>query len=145
MTTIHLHNQQNLLPLNLQKLKKNIQKILNAENCTHPLSIAIVDNPTIQKLHLQFLHKNTPTDVLAFPLQDPWDPLLGEIIVSAEQAIHVAKKLKIPPENELMLYIIHGFLHLLGYNDKTEKDTQIMRTKEKELLSLLGYPTPPSP
>ena len=84
----------------------------------------------IRKDHKKFLKCAYATDVLAFET--------GDIIVSVDAAIKNAKHFKADLNRELVLYMIHGLLHLLGYDDHHQKDILLMRKKEAELLKKVG-------
>jgi probable rRNA maturation factor len=96
-----------------------------------PVVVALVDDATMARLHSQFLGKSGPTDVLSFPH--------GEIVVSADTARREAESRDIPPLSELVLYVVHGALHLKGYDDKRPKDKAKMRAAERRVLSRLGH------
>jgi len=64
--------------------------------------------------------------------------LQGDIIISTDAVVANARKFKTSPQHELSLYIVHGILHLLGYDDHAAKDITRMRKKERELMKLLG-------
>ncbi len=107
----------------------------------HPLariSLAVVDDAEIARLSARYLGRPAPTDVLAFPYDDACDPgrdeEIGEVIVSAETAVREARSRRRSPEAELELYVVHGLLHLLGYDDSTPAEARAMRRREIELL-----------
>ena len=100
------------------------------------LSIAFVDDATIAKIHEAFMGDPSPTDVITFP-GDPSMDSAGEIIVSVDHACERASELGEPFHLELSLYLIHGWLHLAGYDDRSEPDRAKMRAAEKEALALL--------
>jgi probable rRNA maturation factor len=112
-------------------------KVLRAE-----ISVAIVNDPTIHQLNRQFLEHDYPTDVLTFPLESPEENglLAGEVIVSWDTAKRNAEELGLSAEGELLLYVVHGTLHLLGFDDHEEEDAAAMRDAERECLKILGYP-----
>jgi len=93
--------------------------------------VALVDDETIAELHERYLGVAGPTDVLSFPH--------GEIVVSGDTARREAKTRGIPPLRELVLYVVHGALHLAGYDDKTPKARKRMRAAERRILTELGY------
>jgi probable rRNA maturation factor len=95
-----------------------------------PVTVAIVDDATIARLHEQFLDVAGPTDVLSFPS--------GEIVVSADTALREAKRRGIPPLHELQLYVVHGALHLAGYDDRSPAQQRRMRAAERRVLEKLG-------
>jgi probable rRNA maturation factor len=102
------------------------------------ISIAVVDDATIAKLHGEFLNDPMPTDVLSFVLERSEQMLEGEVIASADTAKTSAGRYHWPATEELLLYIIHGTLHLVGYDDTTPKLRKQMRAKEREYLEQVG-------
>jgi probable rRNA maturation factor len=102
------------------------------------VSVAIVDDPTIHDLNRRFLQHDYATDVLSFLLDHDDDSLDGEVIVSADTAADTAARLGCPAEDELLLYVVHGTLHLAGYDDLEPKPRAIMRRREREVLAQLG-------
>lgn len=92
--------------------------------------VALVDDATMAELHERFLGEEGPTDVLSFPH--------GEIVVSADTALREAEARGIPPLHELLLYVVHGALHLEGFDDKTEEARRRMRAEERRVLVELG-------
>ena len=102
------------------------------------VSIAIVDDAHITRLNRQFLQHDDATDVLSFALNEPHAPLDGEVIVSAEMAQRMAGSYGWDVSAELLLYVIHGTLHLVGYDDASAADQAAMRRREAEVLGQLG-------
>jgi probable rRNA maturation factor len=106
------------------------------------LTIAVEDDDYLQSLNLQFLGIDAPTDVLSFPAGEV-DPesgnlYLGDIILSLPRATQQAQTAKHPVENELQLLIIHGILHLLGYDHTTPEMKAEMWTLQARLLEQLA-------
>ena len=97
------------------------------------LSFALVDDNTIAAINQQFLNHTGPTDVISFNLGGG----LGEIVVSAERAVIVARQLRRPPADELALYLVHGLLHLAGCDDRTPAQRRAMRAAERRCLQPL--------
>lgn len=106
------------------------------------LSIAFVDNNEIKKLNNRYFSLNEVTDVIAFPLNNHKSALNGEIVVSVEMAIDTASKENVDVEAEIILYVVHGLLHLQGYRDGNRNDAEIMHDKESKILKALGYNMP---
>lgn len=101
-------------------------------------SVAIVDDPTIAEIHRSFMEDPTPTDVITFPgNDDPVEPLAGEVIVSADHALSAAEAHGQDPAHELALYIVHGWLHLCGFDDLSKQTRVCMRAAEKRALNHL--------
>ncbi len=97
------------------------------------LSIAFLNDSEMSDLHERFLQDPTPTDVLTFP-GDENERFAGEICVSAERAWTESVSRGISFSQEMCLYLVHGWLHLKGYDDHSESDRQAMRRAEKETL-----------
>jgi probable rRNA maturation factor len=109
----------------------------------HPqaeLSLALVMDPEIHALNRQYRGKNKPTDVLSFPLADELQPfLLGEVVISVETAARQAQRRGHALREEIQTLLIHGILHLLGYDHEVSRSEAIrMRRKEREMKAILG-------
>ena len=100
------------------------------------LSVALVDDQTIAQVHADFMDDPSPTDVITFPA-DPAMESAGEIIVSVDHALMRSEELDEPFSRELCLYLVHGWLHLAGYDDRNEEDRARMRVAEQEALAVL--------
>jgi probable rRNA maturation factor len=105
------------------------------------VSIVLVDDATIHDLNRRHLGHDWPTDVITFGLSESGEsPLAGELVVSAEMAATTAREAGADPWPELALYVVHGLLHLCGYDDRTEADASRMRRREAEVLAAAGLP-----
>ena len=111
------------------------------------ISVALVDDPCIAELNQTYLHHQGPTDVLAFDLRDAVENetanvtpglLDGEIVVSVDTAAREAQARGHGLDAELALYVVHGALHLLGYDDRAEADAARMHAVEDEILASIG-------
>ncbi|MFP4156731.1 MAG: rRNA maturation RNase YbeY [Opitutales bacterium] len=100
------------------------------------LSVVFVDDVEIARIHGQFMADPAPTDVITFPSDGEMESA-GEIIISVDQARSRAAELDLPFSRELCLYLVHGWLHLAGYDDRTEADRRAMRTAEEQALALV--------
>jgi probable rRNA maturation factor len=108
------------------------------------VSIAVVDDETIHELNRQFLAHDYPTDVLSFTLEDDPPRLEGEVIVSVDTARQNAVEAGWSADDELLLYVIHGTLHLAGYLDKDLEDYTEMRAAEAAVLDRLRVKRSPT-
>jgi len=134
---IHLTNEQSRVPIPSAKVRRLAAQIARKKN----LSIAFVTNAAIRKINRRFLKHDFATDVISFPLGTD---LLGELVISAELAVGEAAKRKIPVEEELLRYVAHGILHLLGYDDHAPADRAAMwKRQERELSRALGRKSTP--
>ena len=125
-----------------------IQYVLKAEGVAPPYEISLVftDSETVQQLNRDYRGVDEPTDVLAFymlPQKEadssfvlPPDGVLrlGEVVISYPQAVEQAKEQGHSIEQELALLIIHGILHLLGYDHEKPEEESRMRAREREIL-----------
>lgn len=130
-----------------------VEKILNyaAEYENIPqgseVSVTFVDDQTIQSINLEYRNKDMPTDVISFALNDDVTDeiidenipnLLGDIIVSYPRTIQQAKEYGHSLDRELGFLVVHGFLHLLGYDHINENDEKEMFKRQEEILEAYG-------
>jgi probable rRNA maturation factor len=108
------------------------------------VSVAVVDDAAIHRLNRQFLDHDWPTDVLTFPLVDDPPRLEGEIVVSLETAAAAAAEAGWSCDDELVLYVVHGALHLAGFDDQRPSDEAAMRRREAGVVDRLGVRRSPS-
>ena len=104
------------------------------------VSLAIVDDPTIHELNREHLQHDWPTDVITFVFEQFDEQVEGEIIASADTATRLSQSAGWSPEDELLLYVIHGLLHLAGLDDVEADDQQEMRQAEYRCLLHLQVP-----
>ena len=104
------------------------------------LSVALVGDARMSALHEQFLGIPGPTDVLTFPLDHDARGRVtaGEVVVCVPEAVRRARETGVPVERELLLYALHGLLHLCGYDDRTEPGYRRMHRREDMILTQLG-------
>ena len=104
------------------------------------LSLVLVGDKRMSDLHHQFMNIKGPTDVLTFPIDtDPRGRAIsGEVILCVPEARRAAKIHGTDVKNELLLYAIHGMLHLCGFDDRTESAFRKMHAKEDQILIRLG-------
>jgi len=125
--------------IDLKFLKRVALKFLKNED--KKVSIVLVDEKKIRELNKKFRKEDKFTDVLAFPLGGEFistRDLLGEVIISVEIAEKQAKERNHSLREELTLLLIHGILHLRGYDDEKEEKKKLMEKKEREVLVCLG-------
>jgi len=99
------------------------------------VSVLLTGNREIRRINLSFLKHDYATDVISFGAGEK--NYLGDIVVSAEMARSFSKKLRIPYTQELSRYVVHGTLHLLGYEDGSKKDKIKMRRRQERILKKL--------
>lgn len=142
MPKIAIHSPQEIVAVDRGRMREIARAVLEGEGVRdYEISLAFVDNPTIHRLNKQFLEHDEPTDVLTFPLSDPSaKKLSGELVLGVEVAREVAREQGHEEHAELALYVIHGLLHLCGYDDTKPSAEREMRKRERHYLSLLGLP-----
>jgi probable rRNA maturation factor len=131
------------LPLTHEK--KKLERIVKAtleflKQNFDEVSITFVSAQEMKKLHKQFFNDASLTDCISQPMDDANDTgykVLGEIFVCPKAAINYAAQDDEDPYRETTLYVVHGLLHLLGYDDIKEGDRKKMRAKEKSCLDML--------
>ena len=104
------------------------------------MSLALVTDPEIHVLNRQYRRKDKPTDVLSFPLADALQPsLLGDVVISLETAARQARRRHHSLREEVQVLLIHGILHLLGYDHEVSRSEAIrMHRKEREMKVMLA-------
>ena len=105
------------------------------------VSLALVSDDTLAELHGRFLNDPSTTDVMSFLLDDEQDQEgpFGEVVVSVDRARAVAAERSLAFEREVVLYVVHGTLHLCGFDDHEDVDRREMRAAEAAVLKTLGY------
>lgn len=124
-------------------LRRVAVEVLSAEGVKEAaeLSLVITDDEALRELNRRFRGVDAPTDVLAFGTgpeehfvsapESP--PYLGDVVISYQRALAQAEELGHPVAEELKLLVIHGILHLLGYDHQEEADAQMMREREENI------------
>lgn len=137
---------QKFYPIEKNKIKKLVRSVFKAEKKGRDaeLNIVFIDNKRIKEINKTFLGHNYATDVLSFAYHEPSrkNNITGEIVISVEMAAKFAQKRGFSVEGEIALYLVHGLLHLLGYDDRQKSDAKKMHQREGELLLNFGYSIP---
>jgi probable rRNA maturation factor len=107
-------------------VKKVVAATLKAEKTASSMSVLLTDDRRIRGINKRFLKHDYATDVISFET--------GDLAVSVDTARRFAKELGIPYRQELARYLVHGTLHLLGYDDKKERDRKRMHKRQEALL-----------
>lgn len=135
-----LVNLQRRVPLAPRRLLRTARRALHTLGRPEALvQLTFVDDRQIRRLNARYRRRAKATDVLAFPLEVPGpSPLWGEVVVSAETARRQARQLRIPVALELQLLVVHGLLHLAGYDDGEPDEARLMHEREREILEHAG-------
>ncbi|MDP6637171.1 MAG: rRNA maturation RNase YbeY [Phycisphaerae bacterium] len=135
MTTVNISSSQTALRTPRKKILAMVQFVLEAEGKRFDeVDIAIVTSRRIAALNRRYLKHAGATDVLSFSLFDPGSGPIAQIIVCADLAVREARARGIGPQRELMLYIVHGLLHVMGYDDTTPQAAEKMYARQEQLL-----------
>lgn len=142
MSKISIACPQEVVPVDRGRMREVARAVLEGEGeAEYEISLAFVDNATIHRLNKRYLDHDEPTDVLSFPLSQPGAKKFeGELVLGAEVAQAQAQERGHPVDAELALYVIHGLLHLCGYDDHEDADRAAMRERERHYLKLLALP-----
>jgi probable rRNA maturation factor len=136
---IEVSNCQQILEFDARRLERAVEAVLaDARIDEAEVSIAVVDDAAIHALNRKYLAHDDATDVLSFVLERDPRRLDGEVIVSSETALRSAAQFGWSAEDELLLYVIHGTLHLVGYDDGTPGERDLMRRQEAHHLAGFG-------
>ncbi|QDU38479.1 Endoribonuclease YbeY [Maioricimonas rarisocia] len=144
--TIEIADEQDRMICDQQRLRQVVESTLADERiASAEISLALVDDPTIHEVNRNHLDHDYATDVLSFLLCDaPVEGeagdrhVEGEVVVSTETAVRQAEEFGWDADAELTLYVVHGLLHLCGYDDQTAEDRSKMRARERDVLKKWG-------
>jgi probable rRNA maturation factor len=146
--SVSIENHQKLFKIDVSRLRKSLKRLLRELDCEDKtIDLLFVDDKEIQNLNNAYLNRNNPTNVLSFGMTEGEfgninPQILGDIVISVETASRQALISHIDLIDELEFLIIHGLLHLCGYNhENTSVEKAIeMNCRERELFFLLrGY------
>ena len=145
---VQIGNRQDKHGISEKKIQQTASVILNALDYPEAeLSILIVDDQQIAQLNHQYLNRKGPTNVISFSMRqgqfsDIAPNLLGDVVISADTAQREAQNAGIRMQDRLDQLLIHGTLHLLGYDHMTEDNAVSMERIECETLEGLGFSNP---
>ncbi|MSR46689.1 MAG: rRNA maturation RNase YbeY [Planctomycetes bacterium] len=135
---IELSNRQSSIRLGRNRIELAVQAALALKpRRTGAVSIALVGDRAIRRLHFDHMGEDSATDVLSFPFAGAGG-LLGEVVASADTAMREARARGVRPADELLLYVVHGVLHLLGFDDHAPAEQKKMRAAERRALEAVG-------
>lgn len=142
--TIYFKNKQKSMTVQWPSVKMLARFVLSQLDIDDvEVGIIFVDNNRIRRLHSEYFNQDSSTDVISFPMDaspiaEGAPVLFGDIVVSAEKALEYARQHNIDPYSELSLYVIHGLLHLAGYDDIDISERKKMLSKQRRLLMVAG-------
>jgi len=140
---ISIQNRQKRILLNLRKVRRATQRILTELGLLDAeLSLLLVDDAMIQDLNRRYLNRDKPTNILAFPMREGefstlHPHLLGDLVISVETAKRQSNRFGLDEMEMVILLMVHGVLHLIGYeHEGTKKGAREMTLKQKELFDI---------
>ena len=142
--TAAVANRQRRVRVSTRRLRATAMAALSAlGRADRDVHVSVVDDPAIRRLNARYLRRRATTDVLAFDLRAPGPSrLLGEVIVCADTARRQAKRVGVSVALELDLLVVHGLLHLAGWNDHEPREARLMHEREREILAGAGRRAP---
>ena len=140
---ISIQNRQKRILLDLKKVRRATQRILTELGLLDAdLSVVLVDDARIRDLNRQYLNRDKPTNILAFPMREGefstlHPNLLGDLVISVETARRQSDRFGLDDMEMVILLMVHGVLHLIGYeHEGTKKGAREMSLKQKELFRI---------
>jgi len=141
---VFIKNQQKIIPVEAKKIRKAAERILASLRISgYELSVLLLDNKGIRAVNKKYLNRNRPTNVISFSLTEGEfgninPQVLGDVVISVEKALEQAETRGTSLEEELTFLLIHGILHLVGYDhEKKASEREKMRKKEKEVYKVV--------
>lgn len=137
-------NLQRAVPVSRTRVRRIVDLTLSELGRSgSEVHLALVNDLTIRRLNARFRAVPRRTDVLAFPLESPGPSrLLGEVVISAESCRRQARRLGVPLGLELDLLVVHGLLHLVGYDDRDPLEARLMHQRARAILEATTGATP---
>jgi probable rRNA maturation factor len=144
---IAIENRQKKIILDSRRIRRSLKRLMNELGCEdRELSLLLVDDDQIREINRTYLNRDRSTNVISFSMTEgefgTINPrLLGDIVLSAETAARDAAAAGIDQMDEVEFLLIHGLLHLIGYEHEntTPGESRRMKTRERELFSLLRH------
>jgi probable rRNA maturation factor len=133
-------DDQSIKQIPLYQVQRKIRRILNVLKLPQAyVSVLLCDDSGIKKINKKVFGRSYVTDVISLPWQDKCNPdYLGDIIISVERAVKSAVKYDNTWHKEFLIYLIHGILHLTGYDDVDSPSCKKMEAKQNEVLAVLS-------
>jgi probable rRNA maturation factor len=147
MISVSIQNQQKLLTVDVGRVRRSLKRLLKELDCKDiEINILFVDDDQIRQMNKRYLQRDHPTNVISFAMTegafgDVHPEILGDIILSVETAARDALTGHLDFMDEVEFLLIHGLLHLLGYNHENtcSDEAEKMKTREGELFFLLRH------
>ncbi len=136
MQILYQKGAEKLANFDTERLCSASERFLKYLGCEkEEVNIVFVNNRFIRELNRKYRQVDLPTDVLCFDLSEPSSKeSTGEIYISLERAAEQAQQYGVSLQNEVARLVVHGLLHLVGYDDQSDADREVMRQKTEEYL-----------
>lgn len=138
---INVVNSQKDLKIDVWQVKRTVKALLAFKKVPcDEITVYFVTEKKICQLHAQYFNDPTPTDCITFPMDNRNEKgytYLGDVFICPQTALKYCQEHSVAVFEELSLYLIHTLLHLLGYNDITDKQRQTMQAEEKNMIEML--------
>lgn len=131
---INVFENYHNIPFDYQKVVDDVQSYFQIEK---EVSLILVNLEEIQKINLEFRHLNYPTDVISFESDE--EGYLGDIFICIDKVLEQSLTYGHRVEREFAFLLVHGLLHLQGYDHLSEEDEEIMFNKQEEVLNAINY------
>jgi probable rRNA maturation factor len=133
---VAVHNAHGISRVQTAAIRPIVQRVLQAEGYrTARISVVMTDDRLSRRINRTFLGHDRPTDVISFPLEEV-DVLEGELYVNLDKAARQARTYRVSRANEVARLVIHGVLHLVGYDDTTASAARRMKRREEYYVGL---------
>jgi len=138
-------DEQDELVVDLERVRVVCERILaDGKIISGRINVVLVNSDTIQQYNRDFLQHDYPTDTISFPIDDRQSEghLEGEVLVCTEVAKERSEEFGWTAEEESLLYVVHGMLHLIGFEDALPEQQEVMQEKERYYLAAIGIQVP---
>ena len=121
-------------PLADAAVRRAVEAVLAGERAEAEVSVTFLGREAMRRLNARYKGQDRPTDVIAFPLAAPDGRVVGDVYVCPWVARREAAAREVPPRQELIRLVVHGTLHVLGWDDTNDDDRTAMLTRQRELM-----------
>jgi len=141
---VDITDRQKLLRIGKPWLERLVHRALAAQGIERAeIGLLLGDDRRIAAIHAEWLGDPSPTDVITFDLSEEGEGILrGDIVVSTETARRASREFGSTPRQEVAYYVVHGLLHLTGYDDLAPRQRRAMRLRERAVMRHVGQPLP---
>jgi probable rRNA maturation factor len=152
--SVYFRNATRKHPIAARRIERSLRALLAAvERPAATVSVSFVGDSAMRRLNRKHRGKDATTDVLSFPLYEPFaapkrardgepEVLLGDIVISVDVAVRQAAAYDAGLEAEIERLLVHGLLHLLGHDHEEPRERSAMRAEERRLSGVIGLPWP---